>query len=158
LKRLPARGASFAEAPGRVHVRELSLTRDELLICEQARDQYSKFLAKQGRRAQEAGEQALELTFGHRVEVDATKALLGTRALKPTKEDLCGAVISDCALTQTTFDLRVARRRALSARGTALAAQPCGFARLLRRPPMTSSSTRMSLTLSGCVSFVELGR
>ena len=45
-----------------------------------------------------------------------------------------------------------------SARCAALAAQPCGFARFLLRPPVRSSSVLVSFRLSDSVSFVQLGR
>jgi hypothetical protein len=43
--------------------------------------EHSKFLVRQSRELQQARVQALELALGHRVEVDAADALLGTRAL-----------------------------------------------------------------------------
>lgn len=82
---------------------ELSVSR----VCQQARNQRSKFHLRQGRKLQEAGVQPLQLAFRHRVEVDPTNAFLGTRALQPTQQDLGGTGIGDCALSQTTFDLRV---------------------------------------------------
>jgi hypothetical protein len=57
----------------------------------------------------------------HRVKVDATNALLCTRALQPPKEDLGGTGIGNCAIVQTTLDLGFARDRAVSAR-----AKSCG--------------------------------
>ena len=57
--------------------------------------------------------QALEVALGHRVEVSAANALGGTRALQPTKENLCGTRIGDRPLTQATLDLGV-RGRLLS--------------------------------------------
>ena len=59
--------------------------------------------------------QPLELALGHRVEVDATNALLDTRALQPAQEDLSGARVTDRPLTQATLDLYVTRRFTLSA-------------------------------------------
>jgi 2-dehydropantoate 2-reductase len=53
--------------------------------------------------------QALQLAFRHRVEVDATNALLGTRAPQPTKENLGRTGIGNGALPQATLDLRVRR-------------------------------------------------
>jgi hypothetical protein len=50
------------------------------------------------------------LALGHRVEVDATNALLATRALQPTKQNLGSTRIGDCALPQTTFNLGVTGR------------------------------------------------
>jgi hypothetical protein len=60
--------------------------------------------------------QPLELTLRHRVEVDATNALLGTRALQPTEKDLGRMGIRDGALPQTTFDFCVGRRLPLTTR------------------------------------------
>ena len=57
--------------------------------------------------------QPLKLALGHRVEIDATNALVDTRALQPTKENLGSTRIGDHALAQTTLDLRV--RRGLTA-------------------------------------------
>ncbi len=56
---------------------------------------------------QQAGVQPLELALGLGVEVDTPDALLGMRALQPTKEDLSGARVCDRLLAQTTLDLRV---------------------------------------------------
>ena len=42
-----------------------------------------------GIKLQQTGAQPLELAFGHRVEVNATNALLGTRTLQPPEENLC---------------------------------------------------------------------
>ena len=53
--------------------------------------------------------QPLELAFRHRVEVETTNALLDTRALQRTKENLGSTGIRDCAFAQTTFDLRIRR-------------------------------------------------
>jgi hypothetical protein len=53
--------------------------------------------------------QALELAFKQGVEIDTTNALLRTRPLQPTKEDLGSTGIGDCALSQTTFDVSVCR-------------------------------------------------
>jgi hypothetical protein len=61
-----------------------------------------QLFVSQGRKLQEAGVQPLELAFAHGVEVDASNALLGTRALQPTEEDLGGTGIGDCALSQTS--------------------------------------------------------
>jgi hypothetical protein len=51
--------------------------------------------------------QALPLCRRQGVEIDAMNALLGTRALQPTQENLGGTRIRDCALPQTTFDFCV---------------------------------------------------
>jgi hypothetical protein len=59
--------------------------------------------------------QPLQLAFRQGVEVDATNALLGTRALQPTKENLGSTGIGDCRLAQPTLDLRVRRGLALTA-------------------------------------------
>jgi hypothetical protein len=58
---------------------------------------------------------AIRVPKGHRVEVDAANALLGTRALQPTQEDLGSTGIRDCALPQATFDLRITRRLTVNA-------------------------------------------
>jgi hypothetical protein len=58
--------------------------------CEQARNQRSKFLVRQRCELQQAGVQALQLAFGHRVEVDTTNALLDPRALQPTSRSRLG--------------------------------------------------------------------
>jgi hypothetical protein len=84
--------------------RELLPTRAELLVLEQARNQHLKFLVRQRRKLREAGIQSRELALGHRVEVDPTNELLGTRALQPTEEDLGSTRIRDSALTQAAFD------------------------------------------------------
>jgi hypothetical protein len=60
--------------------------------------------------------QPLELALGQGVEVDAPNALLGTRALQPTQQNLRSTRIRDGALTQTAFDLRIRRGLALTAR------------------------------------------
>jgi hypothetical protein len=80
--------------------------------------QRPKFLVGQRCELQQACVQPLEFTLGHRVEIDAPDTFLGPWALQPTKQDLGGARITDRALTQTTFDLRVTRRLALSTRRT----------------------------------------
>jgi hypothetical protein len=55
--------------------------------------------------------QALELALGHRVEVDTTNALLGTRALQPTKQSLSGTRRRHRSSDGTrTRDLRRGRR------------------------------------------------
>ena len=89
------------------------------LIGEHARQQRMKVLLRQRCKLQKAGVQPLQLTFRHRVEVDTTNTLLGTRTLQPTKEDLRRAGIGDRAFTQATLDLRVRRRLTLSACGPA---------------------------------------
>jgi hypothetical protein len=89
-----------------------------LRLCEQAPNQRSEFLVRQGCELQQARVQALELALGHRVEVDTTNALVDTRALQPTKKDLGSTRIENSALAQTTFDLRITARFTLSARGT----------------------------------------
>jgi hypothetical protein len=127
-------------------------------LCEHVLHQSAKFLVRQGCELQQAGVQALELALGHRAEVEATNMLLRARALQPTKKDLCSTRIRDRALTQTTFDFGIGRRRTVTTRCAALAAQPCGFACLLLRPPVWSSSDLVSLGLSKSVSFLQLGR
>src|SRR5436189_60938 len=72
---------------------ELSVLR----ACEQARNHRSKFVGGQGCKLQQAGVQPLELALRHRVEVNATNALVGTRALQPTKENLGSTGIRDLA-------------------------------------------------------------
>src|SRR5207247_9916690 len=52
----------------------------------------------------------------HRAEVAAPNPLPDGRTLQPTKKNLRGTGIRDCALAQATFDLRVARWRATTAR------------------------------------------
>ena len=101
--------------------RELLLARGELLHLEQAPNQRLKLLVRQRCKLQQAGVQPLELAFGQGVEVDATNALLGTRAdsLRPTKEDLGATGIRDRGLTQTALGLRIRRRLTLSACGPA---------------------------------------
>jgi hypothetical protein len=47
--------------------------------------------------------------------LDALNALLGTRALQPTEENLGGTGIRGRALSQTALDLRVTRGLALTA-------------------------------------------
>jgi hypothetical protein len=73
-------------------------------------------VVRQGCKLQQAGVQALELAFGYRVEVDATNALVGTKALQPKQQNLGGTRIGDCAFAQATLDLRIRRRLTLSAR------------------------------------------
>ena len=63
----------------------------------------------QPRESHQTGLQLLQLCLRMRVEIDATNTLLGTRALQPTEEDLGGTRIGDCALAQTTLDLRIRR-------------------------------------------------
>jgi hypothetical protein len=60
--------------------------------------------------------QTLQLAFRHRVEVDTTNALLGTRTRQPTEKDLGSTRIGDRALAQTAFDLRIRRGLALTLR------------------------------------------
>ena len=74
---------------------ELSVLR----VCQQVPNQRSKLLVRQRRKLQQAGVQPLELTFRHRVEVDTTNALLGTRALQPTDQELGSTGIGDCPLS-----------------------------------------------------------
>ena len=97
----------------RVHAREPQLRSCwrlvVRLVCEQAPHKRSKFLLRQGRKLQKAGVQPLEVALGHRVEVDTTNALLGTRALQPTQQNLRSTRIRDRPLPQTTLDLRVTR-------------------------------------------------
>jgi hypothetical protein len=102
--------------------------------------------------------QALELALRQGVEVDPAKTLLRTRTLQPTEQNLRGTRIGDGALAQTALDLSIGRRLALTARCTALAAQPCGIACLVPRPPMRSGSVLISFRVSDSVSFVQLGR
>jgi hypothetical protein len=78
-----------------------------LLALEQAPAQRSKFLVRQGGKLQEPGVKPLELALRHRVDVDASNSVVGTRALQPPEQDLGGTTIGDRALAQTTFDLRV---------------------------------------------------
>jgi len=73
---------------------ELSVPR----ACEQAPNQRSKLPVRQRRNPQQAGMQPLQLALRHRVEVDAANALLGTRALQPTKQDLGGTGIGNSPL------------------------------------------------------------
>jgi hypothetical protein len=94
-------GSRRAEAAGGLFV---------YLIGEHARQQRSKLLVWQRCELQQAGVQALELALGHRVKVDATNALLRTRALQPTQKNLGGTGIRDCALPQATLDFCVTRR------------------------------------------------
>jgi hypothetical protein len=54
--------------------------------------------------------QPLELALRHRVKIDPTNALLGTRPLQPTQKGLGGTRIGDGALAQAALDLRVGRR------------------------------------------------
>jgi hypothetical protein len=54
-------------------------------------------------------EQTLQLALGQGVEIDIPNARIGTRALQPTKENLGGTGIRDCAPPQTTLDLRITR-------------------------------------------------
>src|SRR5436190_15603779 len=56
-------------------------------------------------KLQQARVQPLQLAFRHRVEVDPTNPLLGTRALQPTEENLSSTGIGNGTLTQTTLDL-----------------------------------------------------
>jgi hypothetical protein len=106
-------GVPFARGyPARracLQARELLLARRELLTLEQAPNQCSKLLVRQRRKPQQARVQSLQLAFRHRVEVDTTNTLLGTRALQPTQEDLRGTRVCDRLLTQATLDLRVGR-------------------------------------------------
>jgi hypothetical protein len=84
---------------------ELSVLR----VCQQALNQRVKLFVGQGCKLQKPGVQPLQLAFGHRVEVDAPNALLGTRALQATKKNLSGTRIRDRILAQTALDLCVAR-------------------------------------------------
>jgi hypothetical protein len=43
--------------------------------------------------------QPLKLALGHRVEIDATNALIGTRALQPTEKNLSSTGIGNSALS-----------------------------------------------------------
>jgi hypothetical protein len=83
-----------------VHARELLLARREFLALEQAPNEGVKLLVRQRCKLQQDGVQPLQLAFRHRVEVETTNTLLGTRALQPTEENLSGAGIRNCALTQ----------------------------------------------------------
>jgi len=69
-----------------------------LRLCEQARNQRPKIFFGQSGNPHETGVQPLELMLGHRVEVDATNTLLGTRPLHPTEQDLGGTRIGDSPL------------------------------------------------------------
>jgi hypothetical protein len=61
--------------------------------------------------------QPLQLALGHRLEVVPANAVVGTRALQPTKQDLGGTGIGGSALAQARLDLRIRRRFALTACG-----------------------------------------
>jgi hypothetical protein len=87
------------------------------LIGEHARQQNVKVLLRQRCKLQQARVQPLQLAFRHRVEVDATNALLGTRALQPTKQDLSCARVCDRPLAQATLNLFVARGLTVTTRG-----------------------------------------
>ena len=93
----PARAGVTHPASACLHARELLLARRELLALEQVPNQRSKFLVRQRRKLQQAGVQPLQLAFRQRVEIDAPNALLDTRTLQPTKENLSGAGIGYCA-------------------------------------------------------------
>jgi hypothetical protein len=80
------------------------------LIGEHVRQQSVKVLFRQRCKLQKASVQPLQLAFRHRVEVDTANALLGTRSLQPTKQNLGSTGIRDCAFAQTTFDLGVTGR------------------------------------------------
>ena len=98
---MESRACGGARAGVRVHASdwvsepELSV----LGVCEQAPNQRVKFLVRQRCKLQQAGVQPLELAFGQGVKVDATNALLDTRALQPTEENLGSAGIGDSALS-----------------------------------------------------------
>jgi hypothetical protein len=62
--------------------------------------------------------QSIELALGHRFELDATNALLCTRAAAANAEDLGSTGIGNSAFAQTAFDLRITGPFTLSARGT----------------------------------------
>ena len=102
--------------------------------------------------------QTLQLCLRHGVEIHTRSGLGRADSLQPTKQNLGSTGIRDRALTQTTLDLCVRRGLALTARCAALAAQPCGFARLLLCPPVRSSSVLVSFCVSDSVSFVQVGR
>ncbi len=59
--------------------------------CQQARNQRVKFAVRQRSELQQAGVQPLQLALQHRVDVDTTNALVGTRTLQPTEENLGSA-------------------------------------------------------------------
>jgi hypothetical protein len=126
------------------------------LIGEHARQQSLKELLRQRCKLQQACVPPLQLALRQGVEINAPNTLLGTRSLQPTQQNLGGAGIGNGALPQTAFDFCVRRRLTLATRCAALAAQPCGFARLLLRPPVRSSSDPVSFWVSYEVSFVEL--
>ena len=65
-----------------------SLELSVLRACEQAPNQRSKLLVRQGCKLQETRVQAFELALGQGVEFDAPNPLLRTRALQPTKKNL----------------------------------------------------------------------
>lgn len=64
-----------------LQARELLLARGELLALEQAPNQRSKLLLRQRCKLHQARVQPLELAFRHRVEIDATNLLVGSRPL-----------------------------------------------------------------------------
>lgn len=111
-----AQGATEGSALARLNQSVRSPELSVLPACEHVLQQRPKFLVRQGRKLQQAGVQPLELAFGHRVEVHAANALLGTRALQPTKENLGGTGIRDCALSQASLDFCVRRRFTITAR------------------------------------------
>ena len=59
--------------------------------------------------------ETLELTFRHRIEVDAANTLLGTGTLQPTNKDLSSTGIGDRALTQS--HIRSRRQKAARSYG-----------------------------------------
>jgi hypothetical protein len=65
------------------------------LVCEQARDELLKLVARKCCEAHQTRVQALQLRFAHRVKVDAMKALVTARPLQPAQENLGGTGIRD---------------------------------------------------------------
>ena len=69
-----------------------------LRACEQAPTQRVELLVRQDCKLQQAGVQPLELALRQGVEVYAPNALVGTRALQPTKKNLGSTGLCDRAL------------------------------------------------------------
>jgi hypothetical protein len=85
-------------------------------VCEQALNQRLQLLARQRRDPHQACIEGLQLCFAHRVKADAMNALVSARPLQPAEENLGGARVRDCAFSQASLDLRIARRFAVTTR------------------------------------------
>lgn len=84
------------------------------------------------RETHQTGVQALQLRLRESVQIHPRCGLGRAHGLPPAQQDFGVACRVDRTLAQATFDFCIRWRLALTACGTTLAAQPCGFTRLLR--------------------------